>query len=124
MVTAVHKGLLDSLREDLGYRRIGDGMARLDAYWEQMGRRVDPRDPDAASLLCYLAQWVDAGWREIDAIEEGLAAIPKERRGDLSLRDYVHVLMAEGVFWVHEELVERALVNFRLVLSLAEDVPD
>ncbi len=124
MVTAVHKGLLDSLREDLGYRRIGSGMARLDGYWEQMNGRVDPHDPDSASLLCYLAQWVDAGWREIDVIEEGLAAIPKERRAELSLRDYVHVLMAEGVFWVHEELVERALVNFRLVLSLAEDVPD
>src|SRR5215469_7553373 len=59
MVTAVHKGLLDSLREDLGYRRIGDGMARLDAYWEQVSGRVDLRDPDSACLLCYVAQWVD-----------------------------------------------------------------
>ena len=123
MVTATRTDLLETLREDLGLRRIGSGMARLDAYWEQTGR-LDPLDPDAASLLCYVAQWVDAGWREVDVVQDGLTRFPKGMRAKLSLVDYVHVLMAEGVVWVNEEHMERALENFGLVLSLKEEVPD
>ena len=123
MVTAAQTDLLESLREDLGLRRIGSGMARLDAYWAEMGH-LDPHDPDAASLLCYVAQWVDAGWRDVDVVQDGLAGFPKGRRERLSLLDYVHVLMAEGVVFVHEEHMERALGNFGLVLSLKDEVPD
>jgi len=123
MVTAAGADLLEELRKDLGQRRIGSGMARLDAYWAEMGR-LDPLDPNAASLLCYVAQWVDAGWRDIDVLEHGLAEFPKGQRNRLSVTDYVHVLMAEGVVFVHEENVEAALVNFGLVLSLREELQD
>ena len=67
MATPAPTDLLESLREDLGLRRIGSGMARLDSYWEATGR-LDPYDPDAAPLLCYVAQWVDAGWRDVDVV--------------------------------------------------------
>lgn len=123
MVSAIGAGLVDGLREDLGLRRIGSGMARLDNYWAEVGR-LDPQDPDAPTLLCYLAQWVDAGWRDVDAVQDGLGAFSKGRRARLSLNDYVHVLMAEGVVWVHEENIERALANFSLVLSLKGEIPD
>jgi hypothetical protein len=67
---------------------------------------------------------VDAGWREVDVVQDGLTRFPKGMRAKLSLVDYVHVLMAEGVVWVNEEHMERALENFGLVLSLKEEVPD
>ena len=123
MVTVIPTGLLETLREDLGLRRIGSGMSRLDEYWAEMGR-LDPLDRDAASLLCYVSQWVDAGWRDVDVVQDALAGFPQGKRAQLSLIDYVHVLMAEGVVWVHEENVDRALGNFGLVLSLKDEVAD
>jgi len=104
-------------------RRIGSGMARLDEYWSRSGR-LDAGDPDAAGLLCYIAQWVDAGWRDVDVVQDGLGVFPKGRRACLSLRDYAYVLMAEGMVWVAEENVERALANFSLVLSLRTEISD
>src|SRR3954471_7079815 len=56
MALAVSTNLLEGLREDLGQRRIGSGTARLDDYWERVGR-FDPQNPDAAGILCYVAQW-------------------------------------------------------------------
>ncbi|HVW87461.1 MAG TPA: tetratricopeptide repeat protein [Bryobacteraceae bacterium] len=123
MISAVRTDLINGLREDLGLRRIGSGMARLDGYWATTGR-LDPEDPDAAALLCYIAQWVDAGWRDIDVVQDGLAHFPMGRRFHLRLTDYVHVLMAQGMVWVREENIERALSNFGLVLALRADVPD
>src|ERR1700678_2348365 len=64
MDTADRTDLLETLREDLGLSRIGSGLSQLDAYWG-LERRLDPLDPAAASLLCYVAQWVDAGWRDV-----------------------------------------------------------
>src|SRR5262249_22444427 len=60
--------LVNGLRGDLGMRRIGGGMARLNEYWAKSGR-LDPRHQDAAALLCYIAQWVDAGWRDVDVVQ-------------------------------------------------------
>ena len=71
-------------------------MSRLDEYWVRTGR-LDPNHEDAAGLLCYISQWVDAGWRDIDVIQDGLSAFPKGRRVRLSIMDYAYVLMAEGV---------------------------
>ena len=104
-------------------RRIGSGMARLDEYWVQNGR-LDSTHPDSAGLLCYVAQWVDAGWRDIDVVQNGLSAFPKGRRSRLSIQDYSYVLMAEGVVWVSEENIEKALFNFNLILSLRAEVVD
>src|SRR6185312_1111470 len=109
--------LLNGLRGDLGMRRIGSGMSRLDEHWAKTGRLYG-RSPEAAGVLCYVAQWVDAGWRSVDVVQDGLGAFPKGRRLSLSLMNYAYVLMAEGVVWVAEENVDRALANFSLVLSL------
>ncbi len=123
MVTAIATTLLEGLREDLGLRRIGSGMSRLDEYWAESGR-FDTGDPDAASLLCYIAQWVDAGWRDVDVVQKGLDAFPAGGRGGLSLIDYVHILMAESLIQVREENIERALANLGLVLALKDEIPD
>jgi hypothetical protein len=112
--------LLAGLRTDLGQRQIGDGMARLDELWSglsSMPGHLDPHNPDSAALLCYVAQWVDAGWRDVDIVQNGLGAFPKGRRSGVRLTDYVHILMAEGMVWVNEERVDRALENFSRVLS-------
>src|SRR5580693_6052162 len=115
--------LLPGLRGDLGMRRIGSGMARLDEYWTRSGG-LAAEHPDAPGLLCYIAQWIDAGWRDIDVVQDGLGGFPKGRRIRLRMLDYAYVLMAEGMIWVLEENVERALANFSLVLSLRTEISD
>src|ERR1700691_6124582 len=85
--------LLQGLRGALGMRRIGSGMARLDEYWSKSGR-LDPKHPDAPGLLCYIAQWVDAGWRDVDVVQDGLCGFPKGRRVRLTLLDYASLLRA------------------------------
>ncbi|HWF11321.1 MAG TPA: tetratricopeptide repeat protein [Bryobacteraceae bacterium] len=115
--------LVNGLRGDLGMRRIGSGMARLDEYWTKSGR-LDPKHQDSPALLCYIAQWVDAGWRDVDAVQDSLGGFPKGRRVKLPVLDYAHVLMAEGMIWVAEENVDRALANFGLVLSLDSEIED
>ena len=98
-------------------------MHSLDAYWPGQPS-FDPDDPDAAALLCYVAQWVDAGWRDINVVVKGLEAFPKGYRASLRLADFIHVLMAEGVVWVHEEHVDLALENFGQILSLKHETTD
>jgi tetratricopeptide (TPR) repeat protein len=115
--------LINGLRNDLGMRRIGSGMSRLDQYWAKSGR-FDPKHADAPGLLCYVAQWVDAGWRDIDVVQDGLGAFPKGRRIRFRMLDYAYILMAEGMIWVAEENVEKALANFNLVLSLRAEIGD
>jgi tetratricopeptide (TPR) repeat protein len=123
MPSSIDHAVVDGLRQDLGMRRIGSGMARLDEYWSAAGA-FQPHDKDAASLLCYVSQWVDAGWRDVDTVQDGLRAFPKGGRAHLELIDFVHILIAEGVVWVHEEDIELALANFTLVLSLKTEIPD
>jgi len=98
-------------------------MARLEEYRAGVGG-LDPEHPDSSGLLCYIAQWVDAGWRDIDVVQHGLGAFPKGRRIGLRVLDYAYVLMAEGMIWVAEENVERALANFSIVLSLRTEISD
>ena len=98
-------------------------MARLEQYWSKAGR-FDPSDPDSAALICYVAQWVDAGWRDIDIIQNGLDLFPSGGRDSLSLKQYVHILMAEGALLVAQEEVDRAVAIFDRVIVLAGEVRD
>src|SRR5260370_34175558 len=108
---------------DVGEGRIEDGLIRLEQYWSgTVG--FNPSDPAAPLLLCYVAQWVDAGWRDIDVVQHGLKSFPSSERAGLSLKEYVHVLMAEGAVLVAEEDVDRALATFGHVIALASDVND
>ncbi len=123
MVSGNSNELLADLRAELGQREIGKGMARLDELWSRTGH-LDPRDPNSAALLCYVAQWVDAGWRDVDIVQNGLGTFPKGRRSSVRLADYIHILMAEGMVWVNEERVDRALENFSRVLSIRHEITD
>lgn len=115
--------MLEGLREDLGWRRIGSGMARLEEYWSQHGR-LDRADPDAPALLCHVAQWVDAGWRDDDVVRSGLEGFPAGARAAVSLRDYVHLLMADTLIQVRDENIDRAQSNLALVLALKDEIGD
>ena len=123
MPVLLESALLSGLRNDLGQRRIDAGMARLEGL-AAPERKLRSSVPDAPALLCYVAQWVDAGWRDIEIVQDGLLSFPPGARGELSLLDYVHVLMAEGAVQVAQEEVEKAKATFDLVITLSPEIPD
>jgi len=52
----------EELRDSLRLRRIVEGEAMLDRAEGELAK-LQPADPDAASLLLLMAQWVDVGYR-------------------------------------------------------------
>jgi len=74
-------------------------MARLDEVWSRTGH-LNPGDPDSAALLCYVAQWVDAGWRDVDIVQDGLAPSQRSPLGRPAVGLHP-ILMAEGMVWVN-----------------------
>src|SRR5271166_7102926 len=87
---------LDDLRDDLVFRRIGCGMQRLDAHREFI-EHFDASAPNAVPFLSYLAQWVDVGYGDAEMVRGLLACFPQGPRVRLTLSDYIHLRMTEGM---------------------------
>jgi tetratricopeptide (TPR) repeat protein len=115
--------LLNQLREDVAYRRIESGMRRLDEH-RALLEAFDPSAKNAASFLGYLAQWVDIGYGSPELVRTLLAAFPKTVRSKLSVGEYVHLRMAEGVLAMAEEEPDEAIGHFDFVLGFEDEVDD
>ena len=115
--------LLTQLKEDIELRRIDSGMARL-AKVRDLIERFQPPAPNAAAFLEYLAQWVDIGYGEPDLVRRVLSRFPKSSRSRLTLADYIHLRMAEGVVAMADEEPDVAIGHFDFVLDLKDEVPD
>jgi tetratricopeptide (TPR) repeat protein len=116
-------GLVAGLRQDIIERRIRSGVERLEANKEFV-EALDPTHQGAPQLVWRLSQWIDAGWGDISILENILTRIPREARGCLPLHDYAAIRMAEGRAAMSREDVEAAIVHFRAVLTLGEDLGD
>ncbi len=114
--------LLQQLREDLGFRRIRHGVARL----EQTRLAIATLEPVAGAgvLTGLIAQWVDAGFDGLELLRRLLERLPPAVRPHLPLLDYLHLRMAEGVLAMSEEDYERASTHFLLVLSFEAEIED
>ncbi len=114
--------VLTRLRDDLGARRIQQGIRTLEAMRPAI-ETIDPRS-GAGVLLGLIAQWVDAGFDDPALLDRLLARFPKAERPALPLLDYLHVRMAEGVAAMSHEDYDGAAEHFRLVLSFQDEVDD
>lgn len=115
--------LVEQLRDDLGHRRIGHGMAALGnsgALIETLG----PACRFSGVFLGLIAQWVDAGFDSPRILARLLERFPKPARSALSMLDYLHVRMAEGVLAMSQEDFDRAAGHFRFVQSMEAEVDD
>jgi tetratricopeptide (TPR) repeat protein len=114
--------LLEALREDLGFRRIKQGIGRL----EQIRPAIENIEPVPGSgvLAGLVAQWVDAGFDCPDLLRRILGRFPAAVRPHLPLLDYLHLRMVEGVVAMAEEDHERAAAHFLLVQSFENDIGD
>jgi len=114
--------LLDRLREDLGFRRIKQGIARLEEI-RPVFDSLEP-SPGMGVLAGLIAQWVDAGFDSPGLLRCLLGHFPPGIRPTLSLLDYLHLRMAEGVVAMAEEDYDRASGHFLLVQSFEREIDD
>jgi tetratricopeptide (TPR) repeat protein len=114
--------LVERLREDLGFRRIEQGIRTLQCF-RPMIETLEP-EPGAGVLVGLTAQWVDAGFDSYALLSQLLARFPKAARADLPLIDYLHLRMAEGALAMSHEDFDRATRHFLLVQSFEDDIDD
>ncbi len=114
---------LVSLRDDLVSRRIGAGIRTLEDA-RVLIEALDPAQPNAAAFLGLFAQWVDVGFGTHQQVKDLLDRFAPAQRSRLTLRDYGHLRMAQGLIEMYEERTAIAVEHFRFVLSIGEDLDD
>src|SRR5436190_6559688 len=115
--------LLTELRQHLIMRQVASGIALLDAH-NHLFDSLDAAQRNAASFVSYVAQWVDIGFREEDLIERLLSHFPTNSRARLTVSDYLHLRMAEGVLAMAHDRPDDSLFQFDLVLSMQDEIED
>jgi tetratricopeptide (TPR) repeat protein len=110
--------LLSTLSRDIDSRRIQHGMDQL-ANIEKILTAFDPKLENAAAFLGSLAQWCDIGFRDSVLVKRLLATYDHESRCKLSISEYVHVRMAEGMVAMTDDLLDAAIEHFDIVLKIA-----
>ena len=112
---------LADLRDQLVFRRIGCGMQLLDSQ-PDLVTHFDAGAALAVLFLSYLAQWVDVGYGDTEMIRGLLARFPQSSRVRLSLSDYIHLRMTEGMLALATEDADEAITHLEFVLGLQVEV--
>ena len=114
--------LIERLRDDLGHRRIEQGIETL-RQARPLLDRVGPR-PGCGVLVGLVAQWVDAGFDQPPLLDCLLQKFPKELRSGLPVADYLHLRMAEAVLAMADEDFETATRCLGAVKSFEDEIND
>lgn len=114
--------LLERLRDDLGFRRIENGMKTLESVRPAI-ETIEPV-PQSGVLTGLVAQWVDAGFDSCELLVRLLARFPKAARASLPVPDYLHLRMAEAAVAMSREEFGRAIEHLMLVLAFEEELDD
>jgi len=121
--TEISDEFLAQLKEDLVCRRVGEGMARLQAH-RHLLTSFAPDRKNAGLFAGYLAHWVDLGFERPVLVKKIIARFSKAVRARLPLHEYLHLRMAEGMVAMAEESKEEALRHIDFVLSLERETDD
>jgi tetratricopeptide (TPR) repeat protein len=114
---------LVQMKEDLVCRRVGRGMARLEAQ-RQLLSDFDPQQKNAALFAGCLAQWVDVGFQRPALVKEVVGRFPKTARSRLPLHHYLYLRMAEGMVAMAQESKDEAIRHVDFVLGLGDETED
>ncbi len=115
--------LLPQLRDDLGHRRIEQGIRTLERVRHQIDA-LGAEDIHGGVTVGLIAQWVDAGFDGPDLLRRLLCRFPPQTRLALPLLDYLHLRVAEGLIAMVEENFDCATGHFRFVQSLEDTLDD
>jgi hypothetical protein len=120
-VAKVPDSFLRQLREDIAFRRIDSGIELLRRHPEFI-ESCSPQQTNAAIFIGHLAQWVDIGFGKSELIKELLGKFPSDRRLGLSVRNFVHLQMAEGFVAMCDQKDEAAIRHFQVVLAIQSEI--
>ncbi|MEO6964615.1 MAG: tetratricopeptide repeat protein, partial [Acidobacteriaceae bacterium] len=115
--------LLNKLNNALLHRRIDEGFLLLDKF----GRNIDglqSSDPQAASLLFCIAQWVDIGYRDVAFLDDLIANFSDASRAQMRFSDYICLKMVEGYRAFASEDAVRAMPIFDFILQIDPGIVD
>jgi tetratricopeptide (TPR) repeat protein len=111
------------MRDNVTSRQIRRGFDHL-ATLQPLIQSCGPEQTGAGTFLGYLAQWVDIGFGKPALVSQVLNRFISECRQRLTVLDYVHVRMAEGLVAMSEEDYQRAAQHFAVVLALGGEIED
>ena len=114
--------LLKRLRDDLGFRRIENGIRTLENFRPVL-EALDPK-PQSGVLVGLIAQWVDAGFDSHALLLRLLSRFPRSIRSGLPVHDYLHLRMAEAAVAMSREEFDRAIAQLLIVLAFEEELDD
>lgn len=121
--TEIPDRFLKQLREDIAWRRIDSGLRSLAAH-KELVESCDLRQKNAAILLGYFAQSVDIGFSGRGLLKRLLSRFSSACPEKLSLLEYAHLRMADGLMAMSEEEFGKAIKCFETVLALEEEISD
>jgi tetratricopeptide (TPR) repeat protein len=76
---------------------------------------------NATAFLSVLARWCDVGDGGAGPVKKLLATYDETFRLRLPVSEYVRVLMAEGMVAMKEEMLDKAIDDFEIVLKLTDE---
>ncbi len=113
----------EKLASALRLRRIQEGIALLTSAESDLAR-IGPDDPNAASLLLLVTQWVDAGYGDHRVLPPLLERFPAACRRRLSIDDYLRLRMVEAFVGLATGELDPAIETLELVLRMCQDIQD
>jgi tetratricopeptide (TPR) repeat protein len=114
---------LKQLKEDIAERRIDSGLRCLSAH-QELVESCELQKKNAAVLLGYFAQWVDLGFSGRGLLKLLLSRSSSVCPETLSLLEYAHLSLANGLVAMSEEEFGKAINCFEAVLALEEEISD
>jgi hypothetical protein len=115
--------LLAQIKQDIAARRIDSGLQLL-AHPGELLATVGPQHKNSAVLVGYFAQWVDVGHPGRPLLKTLLEQFAGASPETLTLLEYAHLRMAEGLLAMSEEEFAKAIQSFSTVLALEHEISD
>src|SRR6202162_4448381 len=116
-------GYLAQIKEDIANRRIDAGLRCLAAN-QQLLESIQLRQNNSVILLGYFAQWVDVGFPGRALLKQLLSHFSGASPESLTLLEYAHLRMADGLVAMSEEEFAKAIKSFNTVLTLENKISD
>ncbi len=121
--TEIPHDFLAQIKEDIANRRIEAGLRCLAAH-QQLLESIPLRQNNSVILLGYFAQWVDVGFPGRALLKQLLSHFSNAFSESLTLLEYAHLRMADGLVAMSEEEFAKAIKNFNTVLTLENEISD
>src|ERR1700736_2096657 len=121
--TEIPADFLAQIKEDIANRRIEAGLRCLAAH-QQLLESIQLRQNNSVILLGYFAQWVDVGFPGRTLLKKLLSHFSSASPESLTLLEYAHLRMADGLVAMSEEEFAKAIKSFNTVLTLETEISD